>query len=138
MRLQPELARATHRLSVRLWLSAVIRLPREPRQSRLFVYPQKGNRMTKSLTRALRRRTFMEANGDPRFGKVSIPNLYGNPIGKPICIRSIRRANRRWLKLWRQYPGSSTPNAVYNENSSCRVARAARLLKANIRFDQVR
>jgi hypothetical protein len=90
--------------------------------------------MTKSLTRALRRRAWNESNGYAEGSRVSIPNLYGNPIGKPICVRSIRRANRRWLKLWRGQPAADTPATVYAKNSSCHATRCARMLKRNIRF----
>ena len=89
--------------------------------------------MTKSLTRALRRRAWNESNGYAEGSRVTIPNMYGKPIGKPVCIRSIRRAHRRWLKLWRGAIGADTPATVYKKNGSCSVARCARQLNAQIK-----
>lgn len=90
--------------------------------------------MKESLRRAIARRDHQYSIGDGS-GRISIPNRYGHPIGKPVCIRSIRRANRRWLKLWRGHNGADTPATVYSKNSSCKVARTARLLKSHINGD---
>lgn len=86
--------------------------------------------MTKSLTRALRRRAFSQL--EQMVGKVSIMNSYGSPIGKPLCIRSLRRANRQWAKIFLGKVGSDMPDALYCRNSSKRIARSVRSIARHI------
>lgn len=81
--------------------------------------------MKESLRRAIARRDWLERE-EPGFAKVSIMNLYGQPIGKKVCVRSLRRANRQWMDFWKGHDGSDTPKSVYKKNSSNRIARSVR------------
>jgi hypothetical protein len=86
--------------------------------------------MKESLRRKTARRDFNESCESR--GKISIMNSYGTPIGKPICIRSLRRANRIWLKIWQGHIGADTPATGYKKNSARAISRSVRLLERQI------
>lgn len=80
--------------------------------------------MTERTRRAIATKNFSHG-----LYRVSISNRYGPPIHKPICIRSLRRANRQWLSAWWGKDGAGTKADCYAKNSSKRIARSIRHIK---------
>lgn len=92
--------------------------------------------MKESLRRAIARRDFNRANGfASEERQVTIMNMYGTPIHKPVCVRSIRRARRQFTKGWKGLSSFDVnPAMTYKRNSSCRVAREVRVIKRCLRI----
>lgn len=85
--------------------------------------------MRKALERRALRRDYTDGE---QFGEsIGIINSYGDPIGKKVCIRSLRRANRQWFKKWQDYADDSKL-VLQVKNSSNRISRSVRQINRSI------